>query len=40
VLLSPPVCARTRLAPRNSVIANIESFFILYSPIQVFGGPW
>jgi len=30
-LLSPPVCAMTRPAPRSNVITNVEIFFIRFS---------
>jgi len=34
-LLSPPVCAMTRPAPRRNVITNVEIFFIRFSD-QIF----
>jgi len=34
-LLSPPVCAMTRPAPRSNVITNVEIFFIRFSD-QIF----
>jgi len=37
--LSPPVCARDRIAPRNSVIANVNSFFIRFSDQILFFRP-
>lgn len=30
-LLSPPVCARDRLAPRTNVMINVNVFFIPFS---------
>ena len=33
-LLSPPVCAMTRPAPRSNVITNVETFFIQFLGIR------
>jgi hypothetical protein len=38
--LSPPVCARERLAPRNNVITNVNIFFIQFSESNFYWGPW
>src|SRR5215831_6917575 len=38
-LLSPPVCAMTRPAPRSSVITNVEIFFIRFSDQIFIAGP-
>jgi len=35
-LLSPPVCAMTRPAPRSNVITNVEIFFIRFSDQKLF----
>lgn len=37
--LSPPVCARARLAPRSNVIINVETFFIRFSVSDLLWGP-
>jgi hypothetical protein len=37
--LSPPVCARERLAPSSNVMTNVNIFFIPFSVSKIFIGP-
>ena len=37
--LSPPVCARARVAPRNRVTTHVDSFFIRFSDQVLVWGP-